>query len=324
MKKNTFIFIVILVVLLFLGIIFRLIVNTISPPTSSQPNFDNSKSSFSRVVFIGQKPNTQIDPVKVRAKIIKEPLDKLINNFVEKYELTAIPDNPDIYTSESNNTILFIFPEENRMKFSDGESNYEWVSEIMPGADEENLKKIADNLNTELLGELNNLLELTSIQHFEHMEIRQTTSAGNARLSNLNYNYTINSTPIIFTSTGNNSVSYTITSEESVKSIELTPLNIDVLNEEVLEPISIDEAIININNNNAFVANASGSVGQIMLQEITSAMLNSVSVEYPTQLSAEIEHELVPHYRFRGVAKNRVGQEFEIDILTPAGKMRSN
>ena len=104
----------------------------------------------------------------------------------------------------------------------------------------------------------------------------------------------------------------------NVSTLSFTPsvVAFDSLNEKTL--ISIDQAVENINNNQATIISAGVSqAASIELEEIIGGNLNKYQLEYRVD---ETTSYIIPYYRFSGEVQNLNEELYTVEIITPAVK----
>lgn len=319
MSKSTKLFIGGLCALLLLGILFRLLSDRLSNTNSSTPNFNNTTSTFRRVRFVGESPIVPSTLSQIQAIVTLPPLDQFLAVALEKTELTQSRYNPNYYTSSAET--IQVNTNEHLISYGIYDIPDPSDEESTPpiGIDPAQAEATALQAVSSMFGIPSELLSLDSMLFFESDETNASVEAEDALMVIVLLNYTIEDIPLITNFEGNSTARVVMNSEYEPSVIELRPVQASVSSSVPYPTLTVDEAIAQINQNNGFVGNVLGQESRpVDLSTITSATLTSATIEYFTTLTDGSAQTLLPHYRFVGTATNAEGQNFAIDILTPA------
>lgn len=315
MTKNVRLFLIIASVALLIGVSIRMLLPYFVPQASKTPNFDNSKTNFSRVNFSGQVPQMPEALPIFDATITQLPLDQFANAILASGQFTQNPYTNFIYHSDEGTL---------QVLQSDGIISYTQTAK--PNPDDDSRSKgiqgdtavaAAQSFFTDVFMLPIDELEVNEIHYFLSDEDPEPVDADIARRALITFNHTFNGVPVVTNFVGKESARAVVSDKYEVLSIKFSPLEITGTQAGRYPTYSIEEAVEQINNNKAFVANAiNQEFGQLDLSTVTQATLGGVQLEYfASQLGPQ---QLVPYYRFWGTATNRQGQKFDIEILTPA------
>lgn len=319
MRKSTKIFIGILVGLVILGILFRILASRQASNNTSGTNFDSSTTKFNRVVYTGRPFSPPVVLHDYLATFQIDSLDPYVQKAVSGGNFSPNPHYDFLYSSDTAqldiNTAEGVITYSTRYPTSvidDGQTQ-------PVGMTEEKAATNASRALESIFGVSADQMKITQMLFAKSDESAQYVDPEDASVAIVLFDYTLDDIPVINNFVGHSAARVILNSAYEVQSIELRPLRLSSTRQHEYSPLSVAEAIAQINQNNGFVANAiSKDVTQVDLKNITSANLDAVQLEYFMLQGGGDNQPLIPYYRFSGTATNSRGQQFVVDILTPA------
>lgn len=323
MQKSTKIALIIACIAVLLGIIFRILSGYYSQQTSKTPNFDNSTTNFARVTWAGEPISVPTDLPVYQGGITRPPLQQFIEPLLATGDFTRNPYTSTIFHSqigtlqlvESDHLLAFT-----RTKDAPREDNF---GRIPRGSFEENQAKAAAlAFLSDALGMKTDGLELTSARYYQSDENPNQVEPSLANFVQLTFSPKLNNIPVVTALAGTETVRAAVDRSYQVLMIKVDPQEVTTTSSARYPTFSMEEAIANINKNQAFIGNASWeSGGGIALEQIQSATLTDGRLEYYIPQDSQT---LVPYYRLWGTALDAAGKNILVDILTPAVNQNAN
>lgn len=134
-----------------------------------------------------------------------------------------------------------------------------------------------------------------------------------------NYSQTVSGIPIVLDVNASFPLSLTVDSDLRITKVVYQPQYIEFYEQSVVNTISINEAIKNINRNQGAVISAFGTeTAFFTLDSVTDGTMDFVDLEYRVLPDNNLA---VPYFRFSGNATTGDGNMIEVQIITPAYKI---
>ncbi len=315
MTKRVRLFLIIAVVALGIGILIRIALLYFVPQTSTTQNFDQSKTNFSRISFTGIPPEVPPTLAALSVTISPLPLNQFSDAILASGKFTQNPYTDFIYHSEEGT--LQVLREEHIISYtktSAGEVDEDFRSN---GIQQDTAVAAATAFFEDVFLLPIDQLVVSNVHYFLSDEDPEPIGPDLARMAIITFDHTFDGIPVVTNFVGNESARAVVSDEYEVLSIKFNPLEITTTQRVNYPTYSVEQAMKRINDNNAFVANAVNlDFGRVDLSEVSQATLKGAQLEYFANSFGE--QELVPYYRFWGTATNKRGQNFDIEILTPA------
>ncbi len=315
MTKRVRLFLIIAVIALVLGVAIRIALRYFVPQTSTSQNFDQSKTRFSRISFAGIPPEVPPSLPALSVTISPLPLDQFSDAILASGKFTQNPYTDFIYHSEEGT--LQILREEHIISYtrtSAGEVDEDFRSN---GIQRDTAVAAATAFFEDVFLLPIDQLAVSNVHYFLSDEDPEPIEPDQARMAIITFDHTFDGIPVVTNFVGNESARAVVSDDYEVLSIKFNPLEITSTQRVNYPTYTVEQAMKQINNNNAFVANAVNlDFGRVDLSEVSQATLNGAQLEYFANTFGA--QELEPYYRFWGTATNKRGQNFEIEILTPA------
>lgn len=322
MKRTTKYFLLAAMGMVLLGVLFRWLSGMVNR-TSSSPNFDETKTSFSRVIYAGQQPDRPDTLPIHQATITNSALDTYVSAITASGGWQRSPEDTHTYYSED--ALLQIVPEEHSITYAyTGYSEADLYQDEVPakGISRQQAEAASRAFFTEVFHLPVDALSVTSMRFFSSDEMHDEVSPEVARYVIIRYDHNIDGVPLVRAHAGNSVARAVVDQDNRIRVLTFQPIEVKSTGSEWFNSFTVEEAMSNINRNNAFIANANSDVLEpIDLSKITNATLTSGRIEYfAPQPGAQ---ELIPYYRFSGTATNNRGVELSVDIMTPAANRNS-
>lgn len=283
--------------------------------TASKKNIDGSFSSFSGLTYTGPLPSSSPKTLPlVTLRLSDELITTIKNSLVNEYDLKPNPElvetwiGEDYLLSRNTNNAEYIFDQ--RQQFQPIANapalelaNAQAAAEIF----------INDTLHIPNLTLLPNKTTFYKLDGF-HLE---TVEQAIADLVELNYSWTISGIPVYLPNKFQSSVKLTLDKNNHVFKLSF-PLSLPTFEPATTEAklISIPMAVQQLNSGNGSILNADlVNATSFDVTSITSGNLNKVSLEYRVDPELNLA---VPYYRFEGLIKNKQGNTYQAQLITPA------
>lgn len=317
MKKSTKIALIILCVATLLGIIFRILSGYYSQQASKIPNFDNSTTNFARVTWTGEPISVPTDLPVYQGGITRPPLQQFVEPLLAAGDFTQNPYTSTIFHSKTGT--LQIVESDHLLAFTRAQNapSEDSFGRTSRGDFEESQAKAAAlAFLSDALGIQADGLELTSARFYQSDENPDQVEPSLASFVQLTFSPKLNGIPVVTALAGTETVRAAVDRNYQVLMIKVDPQEVTTSSSTRYPTFSMEEAIANINKNQAFIGNASWETsGGIALEQIRSATLTNGRLEYYIPQNSQT---LVPYYRLWGTAVDATGKNIIVDILTPA------
>jgi hypothetical protein len=278
--------------------------------TFIQTNVDNSQSSFSEVTYSGSSIEIPTELPVASAQRFTTSEDDVLALIVEQFNVTPHPNVPNLWTNDS-----WALSESRNGLFTLVKNNFQIIEN--PELDINQTTNVAQNFVNNYFQQLNITLINSSIRYYNNVfEPREIDASPNAAMVKIPFSYTIAGYPVFYEQNALFPFEVWVTAENEVSKFTYYPQFVQLQEVGTKPLISIDQAIENINQNNlaSVISYNNTSTTIITLEEVTSADLTSVSLEYRVDSSTNVAF---PFYRFAGTALLS-GIETPIEITTPA------
>jgi len=302
-------------ILIGIAVLFRLIrPQSITPPAQPemvwQNNFDGSKTNFNRVTFTGTGPEVSTQLPVIYVSQVKTSTSAFAQQLVESFQLQLIEEGfwgNDDYSLNAS-----------------AESECLTLSRSEPTIPTQTLSQTAaTQVATQLLDHLfgqSTLAMIPAYTQFLRGEYHLSTAPPSlADYIELTFAPTISGLPVLNSLTVNPTARIMINSNNEVQKLEICPFLPSFSPKSELPTISVNEAVKNINHNQALVLQAIGLSDPLVdITTVESGTLDRVNIEYRTSPDGS---EAMPYYRFTGQLINNTGIEMLVEVLTPAVSM---
>jgi hypothetical protein len=306
--------------LIVVGYLITMILRVLTPQATKLPaselqvtNLQDTVTSFNNISYEGDQPTLPTEFEIKRAALSR--IDAALHGeLVKAFELTQKP-----------GTEIFEGPTYH-LSQSDPQA---WVLSINGGVpipivvDVPRAVQVAVDFAGENLPQLSATPYQSAFEYFfaDFIHLDDSTQA-EANMVSIPFATTVGPYPVFLENQDVFPVIYFVSSRYQVEKVVFNPLQLQ-LGETTMSspPLSIEEAIENINNDKGAIIRAGQQkFGELNLTEITEAKLTKVSVEYRVDQELGLAY---PFYRFSGTAENAAGFELDVDIVTPAVATRS-
>lgn len=311
-------FLILVAVALIIGAILRIL--TPPPTTIPQTNFvttnrDGSNSIFSNIVYEGPDatfPNQLPIASAIASSTTARDIERLL---IEKFELTPArePQNLwvgiDFYLTYDRRQDRYLL--HNQFANSRMETETQPVNKAQAiAAAQEFLQDIFPDTE---LAPLESEIAYYSSDHEHYEEV----SENSAQQLNIPFAYLIGGYPLLYGKQSAFPFEVTVNNRNQVVQVSFAPQFLTIVPVEVVDLISVSEALRNINDRNlgSLVKAQSREVDELNLSSVNSGLLNRVSLEY--RLDPDLKLAF-PFYRFDGTITNRDDALLDASIITPA------
>jgi len=283
--------------------------------TASKMNVDGSFSSFSGLSYTGQLPTSSPKTLPlISLRLSDEVITSIKNSLISAYNLKK---NPDLVETWISDEYLLNRNTNNAEYVFDQIASFEPL-ENSPALITAAAQAFAENFITQTL-QLSNLTLLSNKTTYYKMggpHYDQTTAAL-ADLVEFNYSWMIEGIPVYLPNKFQASIKLLIDKENNIKKLSF-PLSIPTFEPATINAplISIPAAMQQLNSGNGSVLTADLlDAKSFDVAEVISGNFNKVSLEYRVDPDLSLA---VPYYRFEGLIKNKQGDTYQAQLITPA------
>lgn len=300
-------------------IIISMIIRTLTPSAVKIPqtefistNTDGSTTHFKNIIFTGKtiEPPREL-PVAIGSQVVEND-NFFINRLTNNYQLKTLEgaeniwSGPDYSLSKSTATNQFIL---SKNSFPPYRNDLELARTL----------KAASNYLQTTFPEITVYPQSSWVKFFKAGPHLEETDPNNSGIIEIPFSFQIEGLPVFFEHYEDFPFKVMINADYQLQKLTFQPV---VATFEVVstnQTISLEEALININNNQASIVSAYEPISGIFkLEDIESGKLTSVTIEYRLDNQTNYAY---PFYKFAGLLINDNQQEITAEIITPAIKI---
>lgn len=300
--------IVLLVISAILTVLSPKSVSIPETPSYTQTNLYDEVTTFQNIQYVGK--DFSIAPAMMVATMTSSSLtfDSILTQFVNDFQLRALPIPPDTWNG----------PDYSLSKTAP--LNYYNLTTNRPASSSAKAVRVNQATQTaasflqKYLPSIQVQLVESKVNYFSDGYEPTRTTPENARVIFLPFSYQIDGTPVFYNNQREYPFEFVIDSDLHIRKFSFYPLFIQLQLLQKQKTISINQAVIHINQGKAsLIGERSTNIGDI--SQITSAQLSEVSVEYRSDPQSKYVY---PFYRFSGDATDANGQKIHVELITPA------
>jgi len=304
---------IVILTLFIFAIILRILTPqsiTVKESPQLSTNYDNTHTQFQNVRYSGTMPQVP-ESFYIDATEVSGVTPELIKNqLISKYSLT-----PGKYVSdswESNEYFLYQTPIDKSVVLGRNVPPTPKLTSID--------RKTAIQSATTILNQVFPNQQLQMIDNYIIFIGGGTSSTistpDKAQMVRVPFSYTIDGYPVYYQNKINFPFEIIINIDYGLQKLTFFPEFFTFAHLRKEKSIPVEHAIQNINRGFGTIVNADQpEKDTIDVQQITSANLTSVSIEY--RVNDEL-HVALPFYHFSGTAQNSLGSTLSVDVITPA------
>lgn len=316
-SKFWIVLLVIAVVILFIGAIVQVYTpKTVKVPETSfiKTNVNNTIPNLKKVTYTGPTPDFPTQFSIYSAKIVVSETD-IVKTLSAKYGLLRPNSdanfwvNGDLSLVHDTTTNMYSLtlkdlsneslPIVNPTQAEEVASAY--LKETFP---EISLRPLMDQANYFILG----------------FEVEDSSPPSKATAVTIPYTAVLDSEnfPVVAEKSNNSLFSITVDGDNTIRVLSFSPQFQQYTKIGVQPPISIQEALTQIQNGVASIISASIiDFNRVQMSDLTAATFTNVTIEYRTDPQSGI---LYPFYRFAGIATSTSNVTADVNVITPAIK----
>ncbi len=306
--------IIALIIIIILIIINQKIQKNKSLPKSTffDKNQEEISQQISNIIYLGS--NFSFSDKMETFSLSTNPHNDLIKLFTQKYKMIKSPDAENLYLNDE-----YFF------NFDQNLGEYYTLSvhqppNILPiGLDSEQAIIVANQIITsffpqsQLVPQKNDLVFLSG-----ELMLGQTTK-DKASFIQIPYTCQLNQSPLFYQKISQLPFLITLSSDYKLIKLEFSPLFFNFKINQILNTLSLNEVLDNINKNRKAIIIDAFNEENIPIEsnKIISGQLLSAKLEYRIDDSNNLAF---PVFRFEGNFKNNLNEEFKGTLITPATK----
>ncbi len=284
----------------------------ITPPATPTPktelmnhNYDGSQTTFGKVKFSGTSPHIkgQLSLAKVETLAIGTVVEKIKQNYQLQTKDKQFWIGPDytLYFDAANN--FYVLSQNNPTK----SKNFVNLNQALKVA-----RPLIKNLFDAKLEPI-----LTQVSYLNGNADLHKTEANLARYLKIPFSYMIDGYPLLLEQDNYYPLSLLINGQQEIQKLTFKPMLFSIKKLAEKPTISVAQAIDNINHGSAaIIAAQNKQLFKLNLVNLTQVNLTRVQLEYRRDKNGLA----LPYYHFFGEAKNKKGQTFQVEMITPAVK----
>lgn len=304
-----------LVVSVILIIIVTYIIQLLTPPVASPvvestivtQNFDQTTSDLSAITFSGNELNIT-SPAKIvkTSPVINESV--LVNTVIETLQLQQVSEG--IWENDSWKLLHVKNPGYYELLNKKKTDSFKTV-------EKNQAINLAQNFVVNTLKVQNHSPIDQSLTFYSGLVELKETNEFKANIIQIPFSYTVDGYPVYVGQQQALPIRIMVNSNQEITKVTFNPLPFEYAALENVNPISVDQAVNNMNEKNlgSFIYAYKPEFTAVDLSSAITGTLKTVSFEYRYD---EQKQTIYPFYRFTGTLQENNGTPFEAEIITPA------
>lgn len=281
----------------------------------STSNFDETKSSFSNLIFTGVAPAIPEKLPTAQASEVQRINQKTELTLISKHKLeglqgiSGIWKGPEYNLTRTSNPETYVLTRKNLAESQILSKGIDVEKAISTG--EAYIKEVFKDTNYVAFKERIVLYEIGTHPHPEAVELSK-----DANTIEVPFGYAYGPYPVFLQKDYSFPVTMIVNSDYQIQKLSFDPFLLNFIEGKTYKTLSIQQALGNImRGTGSIVMSRYDGHGNPLLNEIIGGSFSGASIEYRVD---EKTKTLLPYYRFTGELENNEKVVFYAEVITPA------